>query len=579
MYEPLFINLHLLKHSQNMRSSKIQVIISLFCFLFVSRVSAQQWGQYTLYATMNGTTAYLIDTNNAVYHQWTFPSNAKTGYSSYLLPGGVLLRSVAKAGNSFTGGPICGQVQKVDWNGNVIWDYVYSTTTYCTHHDICPMPNGNVLLIAYELKTAAEATQAGSSMNITMWPDKIVEIEPVGASGGTVVWEWHAWDHLVQNVDSTKNNYQTSIVNHPELLNINYRTQKDWLHMNGVDYNDSLDQITFSCHNTDEIYVIDHSTTTVEAAGHTGGNSGKGGDLLYRWGNPPAYQAAGSAILDVVHDAHWVNRNCPTCPNGDQLACFNNNGISNNQSAVDYVTPPYSGNTYSITFGSAFLPITYSTRLAGIGHTSNMGGSQQMPNGNTLVTIAIAGYMYEVDANGTLIWSKTASGAVPKAWRYSSCYVTGTAGTPLITVNGATLNSSPGVTYQWYWDSTLISGATSSSFEPGFSGSYQVVVTDEEGCTSAYSLPYVFSATDVSGIVDAGTFQVYPNPTTGILHIEGNASSHSHTVRVTDISGKIMLKETGVETLDLSTLNNGLYFVEIVSESGLSSVHKINLIR
>jgi hypothetical protein len=127
--------------------------------------------------------------------------------SVYLLPGGYILRTIAKTGNSFTGGPICGEVQKADWNGNVVWDYVYSNADSCTHHDIKPMPNGNVLLISYERKSATDVSNAGGNNSIEMWPDKIVEIQPVGTSGGNIVWEWHAWDHMCQNVNSAKANY------------------------------------------------------------------------------------------------------------------------------------------------------------------------------------------------------------------------------------------------------------------------------------------------------------------------------------------------------------------------------------
>jgi hypothetical protein len=81
------------------------------------------------------------------------------------------------------------------------------------------------------------------------------------------------------------------VTDHPELVDINFGdTKTDWMHTNSIDYNEKFDQILISVHNFNEIWVIDHSTTTEEAAGHTGGNSGKGGDLLYRWGNPQAYE-------------------------------------------------------------------------------------------------------------------------------------------------------------------------------------------------------------------------------------------------------------------------------------------------
>ena len=118
----------------------------------------------------------------------------------------------------------------------------------------------------------------------------IVEIEPDGPTGGNIVWEWHVWDHLVQDADPTKDNYGV-IADHPELLDINFGDVEGgtWLHVNAVDYNPELDQIVICARNVSEIYIIDHSTTAEEAAGHTGGNQGHGGDFLYRWGNPLVY--------------------------------------------------------------------------------------------------------------------------------------------------------------------------------------------------------------------------------------------------------------------------------------------------
>lgn len=451
---------------------------------------SQQWGEYTLYAIQNQTTAYLIDTNGTTYHTWTFSSSKKTGYSSYLMPGGTLVRTVARQGNQLNGGGMTGEVMKADWNGTVLWDYVHSSSTYCLHHDICPMSNGNVLLISYEVKTAAQATQAGCSQNITIWSEKIIEVQPTGSTTGNIVWEWHVWDHLCQNYNATKDNYVTSIVMHPELININYNTSQDWLHMNGIDYNEDLDQIVISSHNLNELYVIDHSTTTAEAAGHTGGNSGKGGDILYRWGNPAAYSASGTNVYHVPHDAHWVSKGCP---NENYLVVFNNNGISMSQSTIDLINPPYDGYNYSITPGSAFAPSTYTIRQNCSGHSNNESNSQQLPNGNMLICMFQSGYIYETNPAGTTIWSKSLSGGCSQAFRYSACYVNGTIpATPTISQNGDSLISSIATTYQWYFEGSVIPGATAQIYEPPQNGTYQVKVTNASGCESEISDEFEF---------------------------------------------------------------------------------------
>ncbi|MFY8185442.1 MAG: aryl-sulfate sulfotransferase, partial [Bacteroidia bacterium] len=192
---------------------KTSFLCLLSAYFLTVNIQAQQYPGQTLYSVKNTTASFLCDTNGTVTHTWTHASTDKTGYSTYLMPGGILWRTVARTGNSFTGGPICGQVQKVAYDGTLLWNYVYSTSQYCSHHDICPMPNGNVLLIAYEAKSATEVAAAGcSSFSGIMWPDKIVEIQPTGATTGNVVWEWHAWDHLVQNTNASAANYQTSII-------------------------------------------------------------------------------------------------------------------------------------------------------------------------------------------------------------------------------------------------------------------------------------------------------------------------------------------------------------------------------
>jgi hypothetical protein len=558
---------------------KIRLVL-LFALLLNLNVNAQSWGDYTLYSTMGGQMTYLLDTNNVTYHSWIHGSTKKTGYSSYLLPGGELLRTVSRAGNSFSGGPICGEVQKLAWDGTVLWDYVYSTTSYCSHHDIHPMPNGNVLIIAYERKTAADVAAAGcNTFANEMWPDKIVEVEPVGATGGNIVWEWHAWDHLVQNVNPSLANYQTSIVDHPELLNINYGAQKDWMHMNGVSYNPILDQVAFSCHNLNEMYIIDHSTTTAEAASHSGGNSGKGGDILYRWGKPAVYSAAGAQILKVVHDAHWIPEGSP---NAGYMVGFNNQGISTSQSCVDHIITPRNNYNYDITIGQAFTPSTYTTRTAAQGYTSNMGSSQQLPSGNELICVATSGYMYEVTPTNVTVWSKTASGSVPKAWRYSACYVSNAAPPiPVITeaVQGI-LSSTSAVTYQWYLNGNLIVGATSQDYTPTQDGMYVVRITDVNGCVNQYSEGYYYqSAVGVNEIASANGLNIFPNPSSGIFTLDYSNLGKDYTVSVYSAVGNLVKEIKNSATIDMSSFGSGIYYVSITSQHQAILNKKISIIK
>lgn len=370
---------------------------------------------YTLFAPLASNTTYLIDNCGRKVHEWQ--SSSTPGNVVYLLENGQLLHTGRIPNSTFNVGGYGGRIELIDFNSNSIWSYDYSNNDHCQHHDVEYLPNGNILLIAWEKKTRAEAIAAGRDSTILssdFWPDEILEITPVGSSGATIVWEWHAWDHIIQDRNSGIANYGI-VADHPELINLNYANlglggYSDWMHTNSVSYNPTLDQIILSVHNFHEVWVIDHSTTTAEAAGHTGGNSGKGGDILYRWGNPQTYGrgTANDKQFFGQHDAQWV-------PSGDlyegQIIVYNN-GIQRpggNHSTIDIIDPPIdSQGKYQIQSGQAFAPTSPSwtwqdNPLANF-FSSGISGVQRLPGNHSLICEGISGHFFELDSAGTVIW-------------------------------------------------------------------------------------------------------------------------------------------------------------------------------
>ena len=197
---------------------------------------------YKLYAPLELQRTYLLARDGTVAHSWK--TTTQPGLIQYLLPNGHLLR----AGNLKTlgvwaeGRGAGGRVEELDWDGNQVWQYDVADDGAMQHHDIEPLPNGNVLILAWERKTAAEALAAGRNPKLLsskeLWPEKIIEYSPATK---TVVWEWHVWDHVVQERDPTLANYG-DVSAHPEKINLNYvlpgsTGDADWNHANAVAYN------------------------------------------------------------------------------------------------------------------------------------------------------------------------------------------------------------------------------------------------------------------------------------------------------------------------------------------------------
>lgn len=377
--------------------------------------SALSYKGYTLLAPNKYTATYLINNQGRLVHKWS-NSAYSPGNAVYLMPNGNLLRTCKIQG--YVVGGEGGRVEMFTWGDSLIWQYTYNTQNYITHHDVKYLPNGNILMIACEKKTISQLLAAGFDSskfqteiftNGYMLPDYVIEVQPTYPSGGTIVWQWHIWDHLIQDFDSTKLNYGI-VANHPELVDCDGDGQKAktlWNHFNSINYNAKFDQIIVSCRSNSEIWVIDHSTTTVEAAGHTGGRYGHGGDLLYRWGNPICYKlgTAANQKLFQQHDAEWIDS---TCPGSGNMTVFNN-GLGRNYSSADQFAPPVDSLGFyyrapGTAFGPSSLIWTYTATPPTLFYSPSISGVQRLPNGNTLITGGVNGTMFEVTTTGQIVW-------------------------------------------------------------------------------------------------------------------------------------------------------------------------------
>ncbi len=504
--------------------------INILCFIIIGitfQLSAQSFDGFALYNQQNQSTAYLIDENGDIAYSWSTSRNCN--YTVQLKDNGNIVRGTVYSGNSLNGAAIGGLIEERDANGNVVWDFVYSTSDYCQHHDIT-LIGDNILITAWNVKSTSELQQAGASdYGSELWPTSIVEIAQNG-TGGQVVWEWYIWDHMIQDYDASKDNYGV-VSDHPELIDINMidatappppvvksgdrppPSGGDWFHVNGIDYNPTLDQIAFSCRNSSEIYIIDHSTTTVEAATHLGGNSGMGGDILYRWGNPGNYGASGTQVVPAaVHDVRWLKDGRP---NAGYLQVFNNEGSSGN-STVDAILTPVNGYNYDLVSGQQFEPTSYSWRHNCLDNADGQSASDRMSNGNTFVNLSQS-YMYEVDSLGNTVWQYNGGGP-PKAFRYECAH--------------------PGI---------------------------MTLLNNPCGLTSISSL-------------EMKEWSVYPNPSNGVFTIDGIAGSN-YTVDIIDCTGRIIKSQKLTTSINLSELQNGIYIMRISDINGAVSTKSISLIK
>jgi len=126
------------------------------------------------------------------------------------------------------------------------------------------------------------------------------------------------------------------------------------------------------------------------------------------------------------------------------------------------------------------------------------------------------------------------------------------------------VNSQAGCTYQWYYNSVIMSGEMDTIVTTIGNGNYHVVITGSNGCSIATN-PFNYNATGIK-ISAPGKLSVNPNPASHSLRVSVPESLNGKTMHLTNMLGKVVVAEkikSGLNSFSVSDLEAGMYFLSV----------------
>jgi hypothetical protein len=319
---------------------------------------AKSFQGYTLVAPQGGYNAWLINNEGEVVHHW--PLERHPCFFGRLLPNGNLIYQgreekdiqgpvveVKDANGDVISKLVLGggeYIIEVDKDGKEVWNYQNALM----NHDFFRMKNGNTMCLVYsevpaELKRKVKGGLPESD-DTPMWSDALIEVD----ADKNVVWEWKAWEHIDPIED--------------EYCPLMHRCE--WTHGNTCTVLDNGD-VLVSFRHIDTIGIVDRQT----------------GDLKWKWGRGELAHQHEPVMLD--------NGNILVFDNGEHRRgstkyCYSrvlDVNPKTNEIEWEYVADP---------------PCSF--------FIGNHGGAERLPNGNTLITDANSGRLFEVTVEKEIVW-------------------------------------------------------------------------------------------------------------------------------------------------------------------------------
>jgi hypothetical protein len=306
--------------------------------------------------------------------------------------------------------------------------------------------------------------------------------------------------------------------------------------------------------------------------------------------------ASSTIVFQNSYDAFYSNAaatdlNCSTASTDLEISFKNYGNIPLTSLDIEYainggtsITYPWTGNIAS----GVLETITIPSVAGGSSPNNTVDITLNNPNGQTdqntgdnAGNTTFGGLSNATNGDATIIIITDAYGSETTWDLKDASGITITSGGPYLDLTAAGTTTQPTVTatldpntcYSFNIHDTYGDGISGS---PG-NGSY--TVTDISGVILATG--GVFTSEESASFQTGGTTAVtdltsdlalYPNPVKDVLTIEGNFTS----VNILDIFGKLVLSTDAQNTIDVSSLSNGVYFVNIKAENTIT-VKKITV--
>jgi hypothetical protein len=290
---------------------------------------------------------HLIGADGTELHTWTFPCDVSF-LSRPLATGNILALA-------------CGDLMEMDWNGTVVWQ-VSPPAGATFHHDAERLPNGNTLILCQQ------TISVPSISDKPILEDFLIEVD----SAGSIVWEWHEADHFTEFGFSQ------------ERLDKIYQLGGDWSHASG------MATITADTTHTDARFVPGNIILTLRHQNTVAIIERATSQLVY-------------VDTDFAIGPHATYMIPGDYPGGNNLLMFENSYagewdfVTRDHSRIWETDPVYNYRPF-------FYIDEYSGLRLGAFFSHIEGGAQRLSNGNTLITEADFGRIFEISPGMEIVW-------------------------------------------------------------------------------------------------------------------------------------------------------------------------------